>query len=47
MLKNIKVIIILFFSFFLNSNLNAEEKIAFIDLNFIYSNSEIGKKILL
>tara|TARA_Y100000816_G_scaffold292101_1_gene285826 strand:- start:308 stop:814 length:507 start_codon:yes stop_codon:yes gene_type:complete len=46
MLKNIKVIIILFFSFFLNSNLNAEEKIAFIDLNFIYSNSEIGKKIL-
>ncbi len=46
MLKNIKVIIILFLSFFLNSNLNAEEKIAFIDLNFIYSNSEIGKKIL-
>ena len=46
MLKNIKIIIILFFSFFLNSNLNAEEKIAFIDLNFIYSNSEIGKKIL-
>ena len=30
----------------MNSNLNAEEKIAFIDLNFIYSNSEIGKKIL-
>ena len=32
--------------FFSGSNLLAQEKIAFIDLNFVYSNSNIGKKII-
>ena len=31
--------------FFLGTNSFAQEKIAFIDLNFVYSNSKIGKKI--
>ena len=35
--------ILFFFSF---NNTFAEEKIAFIDLNYIYSNSKIGKKII-
>ena len=33
----------LFFSF---NNLNATEKIAFVDLNYIYMNSKVGKKII-
>ena len=37
------VSVILFFSF---SNASAQEKIAFIDLNFVYANSKIGKKII-
>ena len=37
------VFIILIFSF---NNVSAQEKIAFIDLNFVYSNSKIGKKII-
>ncbi len=37
------VFIILIFSF---NNVSAQEKIAFIDLNFVYSNSNIGKKII-
>ena len=37
------VAILSFFSF---NNTFAEEKIAFIDLNYIYSNSKIGKKII-
>ena len=37
------VSIILFFSF---SNVLAQEKIAFIDLNYVYANSKIGKKII-
>ena len=37
------VSIILIFSF---SNVLAQEKIAFIDLNFVYANSNIGKKII-
>ena len=28
------------------NNVSAEEKIAFIDLNYVYSNSKIGKKII-
>ena len=31
---------------FLGTNLFAQEKIAFIDLNFVYSNSKIGKKMI-
>ena len=46
MLKKIQILLILFFSFFLTNLLNAQEKIAFIDLNYIYSNSKIGKKII-
>ncbi len=42
----------IFFSFFFliilffNSNLLAQDKIAFIDLNYVYANSNIGKKII-
>ncbi len=36
---------ILFF-FLSNINVNSNESVAFIDLNFIYSNSKIGKKII-
>jgi len=32
--------------FFLSTNLFSQDKIAFIDLNFVYSNSKIGKKII-
>ncbi len=37
------IILILFLSL---SNSFAQEKIAFVDLNFVYSNSKIGKKII-
>ena len=33
-------------SFFIFNTSIAEEKIAFIDLNYVYSNSKIGKKII-
>ena len=33
-------------SFFIQNTIFAEEKIAFIDLNYVYSNSKIGKKII-
>jgi Skp family chaperone for outer membrane proteins len=46
MLKKIQILLILLSSFFLTNLLNAQEKIAFIDLNYIYSNSKIGKKII-
>ena len=46
MLKNTHIFIILLLSFFLNSYASAQTKIAFIDLNYIYSNSKIGKKII-
>tara|TARA_X000001036_G_C20224366_1_gene621141 strand:+ start:82 stop:582 length:501 start_codon:yes stop_codon:yes gene_type:complete len=46
MLKNIHILIVLLFSFFLNSYASAQTKIAFIDLNYIYANSKIGKKII-
>ena len=46
MLKNTHILIVLFFSFFLNSYVSAQAKIAFIDLNYIYANSKIGKKII-
>lgn len=40
------LISIIFLSLFINTNIFAEEKIAFIDLNYVYSNSKIGKKII-
>ena len=45
MKKKIFSFIIVFSLFFVNNLSIAEEKIAFIDLNFLYSNSKIGKKI--
>tara|TARA_Y100001958_G_scaffold100789_1_gene69907 strand:- start:62 stop:562 length:501 start_codon:yes stop_codon:yes gene_type:complete len=45
MLKKIQFIIILFSYCFFTNNVLAQEKIAFIDLNYIYSNSKIGIKI--
>jgi outer membrane protein len=45
MLKKFQIFIILFFSFFLCNNVLAQEKIAFIDLNYVYINSKIGKKM--
>ena len=41
-----KIISIIFFlTFFVSTNIFSEEKLAFIDINYIYSNSEAGKKI--
>ncbi len=46
---NLKSLLLFFFvSFFLTniSNIKADEKIAFIDLNIIFDNSKAGKKII-
>jgi outer membrane protein len=43
--KKISRLIILIFIFFSTGNLFAQDKIAFIDLNYLYNNSNIGKKI--
>ena len=45
MIKNIKCFIILIFFFFYNSLSFGENKILFIDIDFIFSNSTAGKKI--
>ena len=37
--------LIIFFTFFLINYSSAQEKIAFIDLNYLYINSKIGKKM--
>ena len=44
MSKNLFISFILVF--FIIFNVSAEDKIAFIDLNYIYANSKIGKKII-
>ena len=46
MSKNFISFVLVILIFFLGTNLFAQEKIAFIDLNFVYSNSKIGKKII-
>ncbi len=46
MFKNIQIFLLILFSFFLNNHSLAQAKIAFIDLNYIYSNSKSGKKII-
>ena len=46
MIKKNNFILGIILSFFLTHHVLAEEKIAFIDLNYIYSNSKIGKKII-
>ena len=45
MFKRINLIIILFSIFFFNSFSFAENKILFIDLDYVYSNSKAGKEI--
>ena len=37
--------IIFFFTFFSATNTYGQEKLIFIDINYIFSNSEAGKKI--
>ena len=44
MYKNFFISFIL--AFLITTNISAEDKIAFIDLNYIYANSKIGKKII-
>jgi len=45
MIKNIKFFIILIVLFFYNTLLFAENKILFIDIDFIFLNSTVGKKV--
>ena len=44
MFKNFFITFVLVF--FVIVNVSAEDKIAFIDLNYVYANSKIGKKII-
>ena len=44
-MKQSKLIIIFFFTLFINEISRAESKIYVVDLNFIYSNSNAGKKL--
>ena len=44
MIKKI-LTIIFFFNFFFTSNIYSQEKLAFIDINYIFNNSDAGKKI--
>ena len=44
MMRKNKFLLGIILSFFLLNNSFAEEKIAFIDLNYIYTNSKTGKK---
>ena len=46
MSKKIIGLIFIISIFFSGVNLYAQEKIAFVDLNFVYSNSKIGKKMI-
>ena len=46
MKKIIKFLIFIIPFFFLVSIVSAQEKIAFVDLNYLYSNSKFGKKTL-
>ena len=46
MSRNIKVFLLTIFLFFFNSHLVAEDKIRFIDINYIYFNSTAGKDLL-
>lgn len=46
-MNNLKRIIIIIIFTIINSNTFASEKINFIDLNFLFENSILGKKILL
>ena len=46
MIKKNNFFIVVILSLFFFNNISAEEKIAFVDLNYVYSNSQIGKKII-
>jgi len=46
MYKKIITLLGIIFIFFSINHLYASEKIAFIDLNYIYVNSKVGKKII-
>ena len=46
MIKKKYIILSIILSFFFFNFSYAEEKIAFIDLNYVYSNSKVGKKII-
>ena len=46
MIKKNNFLLAIIISLFLFNNVFAEQKVAFIDLNFVYSNSKIGKKII-
>ena len=46
MIKKLSILTAGILIFFLGTNSYANEKIAFIDLNFVYSNSKIGKKMI-
>ncbi len=46
MFRKLKIILAIIFTFFLVNTVSAQDKIAFVDLTYIYSNSEIGKKII-
>jgi Skp family chaperone for outer membrane proteins len=45
MIRNIKIFLLTFFLFSFNSYLFAENKIQFIDINYIYFNSNAGKDL--
>jgi len=46
MLKKTYILFIFFFLFTVSHQVKAEDKIAFIDLNYLYNNSNAGKKVL-
>ena len=43
MIKKI-LTLIFFLNFFFTSNIYSQEKLAFIDINYIFNNSDAGKK---
>ena len=45
MFKNLKLLILISFLFFSSNNSYSEEKIVFIDIDYVYENSTVGKKI--
>ena len=45
MLKFLKIFLIFLFSLFIQTSVHAETKIVYIDLDFVLSNSNIGKKL--
>ena len=46
MIKKLNYFIVLIITIFFANNVSAQDKIAFIDLNYVYANSKIGKKII-